>query len=52
MMDLAFLGTATFWKYASMPFISAIIGYITNRVAIWMMFHPIQFISASVISFQ
>ncbi|MBS62373.1 DUF445 family protein [Salinisphaera sp.] len=44
MMDLAFLGTATFWKYASMPFISAIIGYITNRVAIWMMFHPIEFV--------
>ena len=43
MIDLAFLGTATFWKYASMPFISAIIGYITNRVAIWMMFHPIEF---------
>jgi uncharacterized membrane protein YheB (UPF0754 family) len=44
MIDLAFLGTATFWKYASMPFISAIIGYITNRVAIWMMFHPIEFV--------
>lgn len=44
MFDLTFLATATFWKYASMPFISAIIGYITNRVAIWMMFHPIEFV--------
>lgn len=44
MFDLSFLATATFWKYASMPFISAIIGYITNRVAIWMMFHPIEFV--------
>lgn len=43
MFDLTFLGSATFWKYASMPFISAIIGYITNRVAVWMMFHPIEF---------
>jgi len=43
MPDLSFLATAMFWKYASMPFISGIIGYITNRVAIWMMFHPIEF---------
>jgi len=44
MPDMGFLETAVFWKYASMPFISGIIGYITNRVAIWMMFHPIEFI--------
>ncbi|MES1927067.1 DUF445 family protein [Salinisphaera sp. T31B1] len=43
-MDMGFLATATFWKYASMPFISAIIGYITNVVAIKMMFHPIEFV--------
>ncbi|GAB3670665.1 DUF445 domain-containing protein [Salinisphaera aquimarina] len=43
MIDFAFLGTATFWKYASMPVISAVIGYVTNVVAIKMMFHPIEF---------
>lgn len=43
MPDLSSLGTAVFWKYAPMPFISGIVGYITNRVAIWMMFHPIEF---------
>lgn len=32
------------WKYISMPVISAIVGYITNVIAIKMMFHPIEFI--------
>jgi len=32
------------WKYISMPVISAIVGYVTNVVAIKMMFHPIEFI--------
>lgn len=44
MPDISFLETAVFWKYASMPFISGIIGYVTNRVAIYMMFHPIEFV--------
>lgn len=32
------------WKYVSMPVISAIVGYVTNVIAIYMMFHPIEFI--------
>lgn len=32
------------WIYLSLPFISAIIGYLTKVVAIRMMFHPIEFI--------
>lgn len=32
------------WKYGSMPVISAFVGYVTNVVAIKMMFHPIEFV--------
>lgn len=32
------------WKYISMPILSAVVGYITNVIAIQMMFHPIEFI--------
>jgi len=32
------------WKYLSMPVISAVVGYVTNVVAIKMMFHPIEFV--------
>ncbi|GAB3671345.1 DUF445 family protein [Salinisphaera aquimarina] len=32
------------WKYLSMPVISAAVGYVTNVVAIKMMFHPIEFV--------
>lgn len=37
------LGVET-WKYLSMPIISAVVGYITNILALRMMFHPIEFI--------
>jgi len=44
-MPEEFLGLSIeVWKYASMPVISAIVGYVTNVVAIYMMFHPIEFI--------
>jgi len=44
-MPEEFLGLSIeFWKYASMPVISAIVGYITNVIAIKMMFYPIEFI--------
>jgi len=44
MMDASFpyLSVET-WKYLSMPVISAVVGYVTNVVAIKMMFHPIEF---------
>ncbi len=32
------------WLYLSMPVVSAIVGYGTNVVAIWMMFNPIEFV--------
>lgn len=32
------------WKYLSMPVISAVVGYVTNVVAIRMMFYPIEFV--------
>jgi len=31
------------WKYLSMPVISAFVGYVTNVLAIKMMFYPIEF---------
>ncbi|WP_423821869.1 DUF445 domain-containing protein [Salinisphaera sp. SPP-AMP-43] len=41
--DLFHFGGDT-WRYLSMPVISAVVGYITNVVAIRMMFHPIEFV--------
>lgn len=32
------------WKYLSMPVISGVVGYVTNVVAIKMMFHPMEFV--------
>lgn len=36
------------WVYLSMPVISAIVGYGTNVVAIYMMFHPLEFVGIKV----
>ncbi|WP_084191642.1 DUF445 domain-containing protein [Algiphilus aromaticivorans] len=36
------------WVYLSMPVISAIVGYGTNVVAIYMMFHPVEFLGIKV----
>ncbi|MES1955504.1 DUF445 domain-containing protein [Salinisphaera hydrothermalis] len=35
--------SAETWRYLSLPVISALVGYVTNVVAIRMMFHPIEF---------
>lgn len=32
------------WRYLSIPVVAAIVGYITNVGALWMMFHPIHFV--------
>ncbi len=32
------------WLYAAIPFIAALIGYVTKRVAIEMMFRPLEFV--------
>lgn len=37
------LRNPVFWKYASIPFVAAVIGWITNRVAIQMTFRPLEF---------
>lgn len=36
------------WVYLSMPVISAIVGYGTNVVAIYMMFHPVEFLGIKI----
>lgn len=47
-MPADFLGISIeAWKYISMPVISAIVGYVTNVVAIKMMFYPIEFIGVA-----
>lgn len=35
---------ANMWLYLSMPVTSGLVGYITNRLAIYMMFHPMEFV--------
>lgn len=34
---------AAVWKYASIPVASALVGYVTNVVALKMMFYPVEF---------
>jgi len=33
-----------FWKYASIPFVAAVVGWFTNWVAIEMTFYPLRFV--------
>jgi uncharacterized membrane protein YheB (UPF0754 family) len=35
---------ANMWLYLSMPITSGIVGYVTNVIAIRMMFHPLEFV--------
>ena len=39
----AFWFSATVWKYISIPVFSALVGYVTNVVALKMMFYPLEF---------
>lgn len=46
-MDWHSIGTdirTHFWIYLSLPFVSAVIGYVTKLVAIRMMFQPVEFV--------
>jgi uncharacterized membrane protein YheB (UPF0754 family) len=44
-MDVVLNDLALHWPlYAAMPFIAALIGYVTKRVAIEMMFRPLEFV--------
>ena len=36
------------WVYIIIPILSAIVGYLTNVVAVWMTFHPTEFAPARV----
>jgi len=38
------LGNPEFWKHASIPFVAALIGWITNWIAIKMTFKPLEFV--------
>ncbi|MGN8158723.1 DUF445 domain-containing protein [Salinisphaera sp. RV14] len=39
--------SADTWRYLSLPVISALVGYVTNVVAIRMMFHPVEFMGVA-----
>ncbi|WP_348761874.1 DUF445 domain-containing protein [uncultured Salinisphaera sp.] len=41
-MDIFWLSTGV-WKYLSIPAVSALVGYVTNVVALKMMFYPLKF---------
>lgn len=44
-VDAIVADVSAHWQvYASMPFIAALIGYVTKRVAIEMMFRPLEFV--------
>ena len=44
--------TAEFWKYASIPFISAAVGWATNVLALKMTFYPLKFVGVWKIGWQ
>ena len=44
-MDTVIADFGEHWQvYVTMPFIAALIGYVTKRVAIEMMFRPLEFV--------
>lgn len=38
-----FLDNPQLWRYATIPFVAAVVGWATNWVAIWMTFNPVEF---------
>lgn len=40
---MALFTDLTFWKYVSIPFVSAVVGWLTNVVALKMTFYPLEF---------
>tara|TARA_B110000971_G_C19874410_1_gene437761 strand:- start:134 stop:685 length:552 start_codon:yes stop_codon:yes gene_type:complete len=38
------VGDYHWWEYAIMPLMSGIVGYVTNRVALYMTFEPLEFV--------
>ncbi|MEO0897960.1 MAG: hypothetical protein AAFY71_16245 [Bacteroidota bacterium] len=49
---LEVVSSADFWKYASIPIISAIVGWATNVIALKMTFYPLEFIGVGFIGWQ
>lgn len=43
LLELPLLGSVTFWQYLSLPLVAAVVGYLTNWIAIKMTFHPLTF---------
>ncbi|MEZ4826965.1 MAG: hypothetical protein R3C61_11900 [Bacteroidia bacterium] len=46
------LSSPVFWQYASIPFVSAIVGWGTNVIALKMTFYPLNFIGVWKIGWQ
>jgi uncharacterized membrane protein YheB (UPF0754 family) len=46
------LSNPEFWQYASIPFISALVGWVTNVLALKMTFYPLDFVGIWKIGWQ
>ncbi|MCI4670330.1 MAG: hypothetical protein MRZ79_19490 [Bacteroidia bacterium] len=49
---LSLVSNVEFWKFASIPFISAIVGWGTNVLALKMTFYPLEFIGLGKLGWQ
>ncbi|MEM7659583.1 MAG: hypothetical protein AAF399_25940 [Bacteroidota bacterium] len=49
---LQLASTAEFWKFASIPLISALVGYVTNVIALKMTFFPLEFVGVGRLGWQ
>lgn len=49
---VALVSSVEFWKFASIPFISAIVGWATNVLALKMTFYPLNFIGIGRLGWQ
>ncbi|RMG56795.1 MAG: hypothetical protein D6722_25825 [Bacteroidetes bacterium] len=49
---LELVQTALFWKYATIPLISGVVGWITNVIALKMTFYPLDFVGVWKIGWQ
>lgn len=49
---VAIVSTLDFWRYATIPFISALVGWVTNVLALRMTFYPLNFVGVWKIGWQ
>lgn len=47
-----FLSNPEFWKYTSIPLVSALVGWLTNVIALKMTFFPLEFVGVGKIGWQ